>query len=458
MAALIQDGEPLPDASPQAFADILDRLVNEETVRVGGATHPRLRILGAIEARLVRADRLVLAGLEEGVWPQGAPIDPFLSRPMRQRLGLPPPERRVGLTAHDFAQAASAPDVVLVHCERRGGAPAVESRWLWRLKTLAAGAGLALPRRDDVLDWVRALDAPEPYSPIKRPEPRPPVADRPRKMAVTRVEALTRDPYSVWARDILRLYPLERPDEPVEARARGTAIHAAFEKFAETYPDAVPADAAAVFERFYIEALVGAGMPPTALTRERALAREAALWVADWERHRRAGARKIVVEAEGKLELSISGRPFTLTAKADRIEPTPDGTAHILDYKTGAAPSQKQVDTGFSPQLTLTAAILMNGGFPDLGSPAPGELTYVRVTGRRPAGEEQVRALAGGESEEAARKAMDGLVKLIARYDDPDEPYRSRVAPQFVKEHPGDYAHLARVFEWSTSGDDGEGE
>lgn len=458
MAALIQDGEPLPDASPQAFADILDRLVNEETVRVGGATHPRLRILGAIEARLVRADRLVLAGLEEGVWPQGAPIDPFLSRPMRQRLGLPPPERRIGLTAHDFAQAASAPDVVLVHCERRGGAPAVESRWLWRLKTLAAGAGLTLPRRDDVLDWVRAMDAPAPYAPIGRPAPKPPTEDRPRKMAVTRVEALTRDPYAVWARDILKLYPLERPDEPVEARARGTAIHAAFERFAELYPDAVPVEAASAFEKLYVDALVDAGMPPTALAREKALAREAAIWVADWERQRRAHVRRIVVEAEGKLELAINGRPFTLTAKADRIEPTPDGTAHILDYKTGAAPSQKQVDTGFSPQLTLTAAILMNGGFPNLGSPAPGDLTYVRVTGRRPAGEEQVRAKAGDEASAAATKALEGLSALIARYDDPDEPYRSRVAPQFVKEHPGDYAHLARVFEWSTSGDDGEGE
>ncbi len=118
LSALIEDGVVLPDAKPQAFADILNRLVNEETLRVGGATHPRLRILGAIEARLVRADRLVLAGLEEGIWPQGAPIDPFLSRPMREKLGLPPPERRVGLTAHDFAQAASAPDVILVHCER----------------------------------------------------------------------------------------------------------------------------------------------------------------------------------------------------------------------------------------------------------------------------------------------------------------------------------------------------
>ncbi|MBU4433916.1 MAG: double-strand break repair protein AddB [Alphaproteobacteria bacterium] len=456
LSALIEDGVVLPDEKPQAFADILNRLVNEETLRVGGATHPRLRILGAIEARLVRADRLVLAGLEEGIWPQGAPIDPFLSRPMREKLGLPPPERRVGLTAHDFAQAASAPDVILVHCERRGGAPAVESRWLWRLKTLAGGAGLKLPHRDDALDWARALDAPGAYAPYARPAPTPPVADRPRRMAVTRVEALTRDPYAVWARDILRLYPLERPDEPVEARARGTAIHAAFETFVEQHPGPVPADAAAIFEGLYMGELVAAGMPPTALARERALAREAAAWVADWERGRRAKAQSIVVEAEGRLTFDIDGRPFTLTAKADRIEPTRDGLAHILDYKTGAAPSKKQVETGFSPQLTLTAAILLNGGFPDLQGRKPGDLTYVRITGRKPAGLEEVR-VAAADSEQAAIEALDGLRALIRRYDDPAQPYRSRTAPQFVKEHPGDYAHLARVFEWSTSGDDGEG-
>ena len=424
LSTLIEDGVVLPDARPQAFADILDRLV--------------------------------LAGLEEGVWPQGAPIDPFLSRPMREKLGLPPPERRVGLTAHDFAQAASAPDVILVHCERRGGAPAVESRWLWRLKTLAGGAGLKLPHRDDALDWARALDAPGAYAPYPRPAPTPPVEDRPRKMAVTRVEALTRDPYAVWARDILKLYPLERPDEPVEARARGTAIHAAFEKFAEEHPGPVPANAPAIFESLYMSELVAAGMPPTALARERALAKEAAAWVADWERERRAGAEQIIVEAEGQLTLPINGNLFTLTAKADRIEPTRDGLAHILDYKTGAAPSKKQVETGFSPQLTLTAAILLNGGFKDLPDRKPGDLTYVRVTGRKPAGLEEVR-VASADSEHAAFQALDGLRTLISRYDDPAQPYRSRTAPQFVKDHPGDYAHLARVFEWSTSGDDGEG-
>lgn len=457
LSGLMSESDGSPAVSRRGFADLLARLMSGESIRSGGATHPRLRILGAIEARLTRADRLIVAGLEEGVWPQGAALDPFLSRPMREALGLPPPERRVGLAAHDFAQAACAPEVILLHSERREGAPAVKSRWLWRLETLARGACIDLPTRPEILDWARALDASPVYEPAKRPAPRPPVADRPREMAVTRVEALTRDPYAVWARDILRLYPLERPDEAVEARARGTAIHKAFERFAEAHPVDVPAEAAAIFEAMYVTALEEAGMPHEALARESALAREAALWVADLERRRRADGRTIHVELKGELEINAPGGLFKVNARADRIEISPEGYGHILDYKTGKAPSQKVVDTGFSPQLTLTAAILAFGGFPTLGRPMPGDLTYLEVTGRKPAGREETRAAAGEESEAAARTALDGLGKLVARFDDPAQPYLSRSAPQFVKTHISDYDHLARVFEWSTSGDE-EGE
>uniref|UniRef100_UPI0028127FA8 double-strand break repair protein AddB n=1 Tax=Phenylobacterium sp. TaxID=1871053 RepID=UPI0028127FA8 len=250
LGGLVRDGEALPHVTPRGFADLLRRLMEGETVRSGGATHPRLRILGAIEARLVRADRLVLAGLEEGVWPRGAPLDPFLSRPMRETLGLPSPERRIGLSAHDFAQAACAPEVILLHAERREGAPSVKSRWLWRLETLAAGADsrdrpVKIAGRPDALAWARALDAPETYSPWPRPNPKPPVADRPKGLFVTRVETLTRDPYAVWAREILGLKVLDRPDQPVDARARGTAIHAAFERFTLDFPGDLPSDGGA---------------------------------------------------------------------------------------------------------------------------------------------------------------------------------------------------------------------
>jgi ATP-dependent helicase/nuclease subunit B len=457
LTALMTESEGLPEASPSGFAQLVEALMAGATVRMGGSTHPRLRILGAIEARLIRADRLILAGLEEGVWPQGAPIDPFLSRPMRATLGLPPPERRIGLSAHDFAQAACAPEVFLLHSERREGAPAVESRWLWRLKTLARGAGVDLPQRPEALAWARALDAPGGYCPVARAAFAPPLAARPIKLAVTQVEALTRDPYAVYARNVLRLYPLERPDEPMEQRARGTAIHEAFERFAREWAGLAPQDAAPRFAALYLEELRRAGAPESALAREGALAKEAGIWIADMERRRRAEASEIIVEQSGAASFPIGRGTFTVTAKADRVELTPDGLVHVLDFKTGPEPSRKMVDAGFSPQLTLTAAIIARGGFADLGPRAPGDLVYVRITGRSPAGKEVVSLAAGTESQDGADRAFAGLQDLIARYEDPDHPYRSRTAPQFVKTYASDYDHLARVYEWSTS-DDEEGE
>ena len=459
LATLIQDSDCLPPITPEAYGELLNRLVGDETLRTGNSTHSRLKILGAIEARLTRADRLILAGLEEGVWPQGAPLDPFLSRPMREALGLPPPERRVGLAAHDFAQAACAPEVILLHTERRGGSPTVKSRWLWRLQTLALGAGIeTLPRSADALAWSRALDAPERFGPAPRPAPAPPVAARPRKLAVTRVETLTRDPYAVYARDILKLYPLDPPDQTVDARVRGTAIHSAFEDFTRAWPTDLPPNGAGIFADLYLASLRQSGMAEDALARETALAHQAAAWIMEMEAGRRADGRTLHVELKGEMTFETLAGTFTLEARADRIEIDPRGYGHILDYKTGKAPTQKEVASGFSPQLTLTAAILADGGFTALGRRAPGDLTYIEVSGRTKAGEEVERGYAEpgprqASSRDLADAALEGLKTMLAYYDDPDTPYVSRRAPQFLKGRIGDYDHLARVHEWQTSGE-----
>jgi ATP-dependent helicase/nuclease subunit B len=457
LSSMIRESDALPAATAAGFADLLDGLMARQMLRAGPPAHPRLRILGVLEARLTHADRLILGGLEEGVWPPTASADPFLSRPMRERLGLPPPERRIGLSAHDFAQAAAVSDVVLVNTGRRGGAPAVASRWLWRLRTLARGAGVVPAGRPDAIAWARALDAPLPQppaelAPASRPRPTPPVEARPRALPVTAVERWVRDPYGLYARHILRLRPLDPPDAPVEALARGTATHAAFERFAREHPDVLPDDAEARFATLLIHALAEAGMPAAALAREAALAANLGPWVARFEQERREGAR-LVVETEGGMTIDGPSGSFTLTARADRIE-VRGGHADILDFKTGAAPSRRMMEAGLSPQLTLTAAILAAGGFEPLGPLSPRELVYVRVSGGRVPGRVEDRAR--GEAAQLAAAALEGLSRRIAHFDRRETGYLSRAAMQFVGGH-GDYDHLARVWEWHVIGD-GDGD
>ncbi|MBX7248603.1 MAG: double-strand break repair protein AddB [Caulobacteraceae bacterium] len=461
LAGVIAEGAALPPVTAQAFRDLIGSLLSDETVRPGRAAHPRLRILGAIEARLVRADRLILAGLEEGVWPQGAPVDPFLSRPMRRRLGLPSPERKVGLSAHDFAQAACAPEVVLLHTARRGGQPAVPSRWLLRLNTLVTGAGRQLPSRPELLEWARRLDAadahaPSSLRPAPRPDPKPPLDARPAKLYVTQVETWVRDPYAVYARNVLGLRAMDRPDEAIDARARGTAIHAAMEGFAEAWPSLASEDRGRTFTELYLAELVKAGAPVKDLAREKPLAARAGAWIADFEMRRRRSGAHILVERE--ISLAIPDLNFTLAARADRIE-IEDGLAHVIDFKTGGAPTSKQVRQGFAAQLPLTAAMLRRGGLADGGRPEPGELLYVRVTGRNPPGKIEERGRPGEAirdqpaSEDLAEAAWVGLLARIRDYADPERGYLSRTAPEQMK-YRSDYDHLARVHEWRVVDED----
>ncbi|CAN5401796.1 double-strand break repair protein AddB [soil metagenome] len=466
MSGLIEGGASLGDVARPDLTELVQGLLADETVRTGGATHPSLRILGAIEARLVRADRMILAGLEEGVWPNAAPVDPFLSRPMREALGLPPPERRLGQTAQDFIQAACADEAILVHVERRGGQPAVKSRWLWRLEMLTRGANasdtpVVLDRPTAFADAARALDAPPPgparYA--RRPEPTPPVDKRPRTMPVTGVERWVRDPYAVYAGRILKLKKLDRPGAEAEAMARGSAIHNAIERVVLTWPDALPDGCEAEIETFIHEAMKEQGFEDHAMAREAPLARNCARWLAGWERERRSRGATLLIEQSGEMTFAAPFAPFTLTARADRIELDATGAA-VIDFKTGQTPSVKQVAQGYSPQLTLTAAILADGGFAGAPATEATELLYVKVTGRKIPGT-VVEASKTSKSQplEAAAladEALDNLKAWVARFDDEATPYASWLAPQFMGTFGGNYDHLARVWEWHVVGGEDE--
>lgn len=460
LSDLMSEGRDFPVEDDQVFVDIMRRALRSATVRTGGNTHPRLTILGAIEARMFSADRLILAGLEEGVWPQAAEIDPFLSRPMRKVLGLPSPERRTGLSAHDFVQAASQPEVWLITRQRREGEPQVRSRWLWRLETLTRGAKTSVPRDARWLDWARRMDgpianAPDTLKPASRPQPAPPVEARPLQLPVTQIEMLARDPYAVYARYVLKLRPLDRPNEPFEALRRGTAIHAVAERFARE--DTPLGEAGVEVFCMMLEAQLRAeNLSEAQLALQRPLFPLLAREYVAFEAVRREDRPRLLIERSGELKISLPRGDFTLTAKADRIEVHERGV-DILDFKTGQPPSPKAVMSGFYPQLTLTAAILKHGtfdGFEDVHrAKGLGELLYVRL------GQDAVKPRPVFDrknpmtADEMAERALTRLKTSLLKYEDPNQGYVSWRAPQFRLERGGDYDQLARLYEWQVLGD-----
>jgi ATP-dependent helicase/nuclease subunit B len=454
LAELIRESAGFSISGTHEISDILSHLINQGKVRTGGNTHPRLLILGAIEARLVKADRLILAGLEESVWPQAPALDPFLSRPMRQKLGLPTPERRTGLSAHDFVQAAAAPEVFLITRHRREGEPQVASRWLWRLQTLCDGAGLKIPTDDRYLDWARAMDAglklrPQALKPAVQPEPRPPVSVRPTQMSVTEVEVFVRDPYAIYAKRILKLRPLERPNEPVEARQRGTAIHKGLERFVT---EKVPLGEEGVHRlTAMLEAeLQNANLAPDQLALQRPLLPGMAREFVTFEQSRRINGVRYLIEESGALVLHTALGGFRLTAQADRIE-IREGSVDIIDFKTGGHATIKQVVNGFYPQLTLTGAILRQGGFAAAKPAAIGDMIYVKLS--PDAVKTTLISDKGRTSDDLAAEALDVFSRRIDQFADPEQGYKSWRAPQYRNARGGDYDHLARLYEWSVLGD-----
>jgi len=454
-----------PGLMPGQFTDyatFFTSLARERLVGCSGdAPHPRLRILGLLEARLLSVDRVVLGGLDEGVWPVRTLTDAFLNRPMRERVGLNPPERRIGQMAHDFVQALGCRDAVITRALKRDGSPTVPSRLIQRLRALSGDAHweavLVAGRRFTGL--AARLDAATPEKRLKRPAPKPDPALFPRSLSVTEIETLVRDPYSIFARHVLGLDPLEPLAAVPSVATRGSLVHDIFAEFAQAHPEGLTQRPGEALSAIAINAFgeIADTYPNLYAEWWPRYERMAAAYL-EWEAQRRPVLRRIHPEVSGRWVIPLGRESFTLRARADRIELRPDGSACIVDYKTGTPPSAKMIFSGFSPQLTLEAAMLMHGAFDGLPSvKTTPDLLYVHASGGRkpfvptpvkpPRGEE--RSVEAIVAEHATR-----LKGLVARFLTGEAAYTARPYPQYASQY-GAYDHLARVLEWSLGGEEG---
>jgi len=407
-----------------------------------------LTILGLLEARLIRADVMVLAGLNEGTWPGATDCGPWLNRPMRDVLAVKQPEAQIGQTAHDFVQAFGSAEVKLLWSRRIGDAPGTPSRWLHRLLMILETAKLTRAQSPWPL-LARKLSEPAAVTPCAKPKPMPPVALRPKRLSVTRIEKLIRDPYAIYARFILGLEPVKPVSSMPDPARRGTIFHGAVGDFLTRFPKHLPADAAAELEkdgsRHFQQIADYPGLVSFWWPRFRRIAQ----WIAEQEPLWRDGVERVAAETNGLVTFPVAGEDLTLSCRADRIDLMADGWARIVDFKTGDVPSAKEVEAGLAPQLTLQAAILAHGGFTGVNARSTGQVWYVKLSGGEPAGE--VKELAKLAVMDLAEKHFAELQKLLTKYARVQQPYFPRTIMK-KEDDPSDYDHLSRFQEWALSG------
>ncbi|MCE8526537.1 double-strand break repair protein AddB [Ruegeria pomeroyi] len=431
------------------FADLLGGLLSTGEVRDRDAPYPGIMIWGTLEARVMGADLLILGGLNEGSWPESPAPDPWLNRRMRHDAGLLLPERRIGLSAHDFQQAIGAPEVWLTRAKRSDDAETVPSRWLNRLTNLLQGlpdqgGAVALSemraRGRRWLSMAEALEEAPRSAPAPRPSPRPPLAARPRQLSVTEIKKLIRDPYAIYARHVLRLKPLDPLVQAPDALLRGIVIHEVLESFVR---DSV-LDMALLNRDTFLKRAA------TMLEELVAWPTARALWLARLDRvadafllseeARRADAGPIAFEA--RMRKQLDGLDFTLTGRADRIDRTEHGSLCLYDYKTGAPPSERQ-QAKFDRQLLIEAALAEEGGFEGI-DPAPvARAVFIGMGG-------SYKEVPAPLDAEPPVKVWAELHQLIGAYFEPDQGFTSRRMLHKDSDI-GDYDHLARFGEWDRS-------
>ncbi len=442
----------------------LNQFMSDSKIRSAYGTHPRVTILGQIEARLITADLMIMAGLNEGTWPPELPADPWMSRPMRKRFQLPPVERQTGLSAHDFVQAFNANKVIMTRAKKIDGTPSVPARWLERLSALLEATELKknfLTDKSNLGTWAHLLDQADTVTPAAKPEPRPPVSARPKTLGVTGIETLMKNPYQIYARYVLGMKPLSPVDEDVTASDRGEFIHDLLNKFINDYPLILPENSEQILLKMGEDKLSELGQMSPAWRywwpRFQNIVPAFLKHEAEW----RTGSRVWRTEIKGGHKFNFSGTDFTLTAKADRIDTTTAGAA-IIDYKTGNTPYTANVVKGKSPQLPLEALILSKGGFENRQVDADKiSLSYWTLTGKRnplditiletkTVTQKKIPVVIG----DLVHDAEEGLTKLMTAFMTEITPY-SPIIPSSNRLYDEEkaYKHLARTDEWGIEGD-----
>ena len=450
---LQREGDACGTLDCHAYRHLFHSLLQRETVeRFKINPFPGITIWNTLDARMQSPDVIIASGLNEGTWPSPTPIDPWLNRDLRRQAGLLMPERRTGLTAHDFQQSISVSKVVLTRSIRSADEPNVPSRWLIRLTNLLGGIGIEgetalrkMKRRgEELLALAKQIETPVQSVPReRRPYPKPPLKSRPKRLSVTAIQILAINPYQTYAQHVLGLRELEPLRPKSDAAIRGAAIHFIMLRFINRVKNDPNLCSRELLLSTAEDCLASLSAPTYAKR----------LWLAQLagiaddflidEFTRLTNGTPVGLEKSGWIHLP--DLDFRLTARADRIDCGFKDDLRLYDYKSGSIPSPIEIERG-NKQIPLTAIILEKGGFDGISANKKVVGAYYLKIGKTTDIKDVSRANPG-KKVDLFNQTWEEFRELIMHYQTLENGYSSRLDTRHYK-YGTAYDHLARYGEW----------
>ncbi|MBR2299793.1 MAG: PD-(D/E)XK nuclease family protein [Alphaproteobacteria bacterium] len=449
LAKILDKAEIAGDIEPYQYGAALTTLLSNQMVRKPYGSHPRLKILGPIEARFGAFDVMIAGGLNEGVWPLALNVDPFMSRPMKKDFGLPLPEKSIGVAADDLSAILNAKEVYLTRALKTQGTPQSKSRYWFRIETVLQALGLNADALSDpfyqkVALKLDGLDGKGDVQSIEPACPRPPKSARPHTFSASSLKTLMESPYDIYASRILKLKKLNPLEEISDNKDLGILIHKILEEFCKKYPQELDENATSVLRQIATSELEKNCKDDAKKAFWKASIERVVDFVLKTEKEYRQNVQRVISEVSGKIVLNCNGTDVVLKATSDRIDETKDGCYQILDYKTGTPPSKSQVMKGYFPQLPLEAMIAQSGGLEKDGKKLPARkvknLIYWGV-------QKEQQVPMGEATDELIEQTKEKITALMEAFDDEKTPYLYNPNPAHQNEF-SDYEHLARYKEW----------
>ncbi len=450
LAELLSKIDILGEIETHQYLDFFEAIIQSMVVRSKKNHHPRIKILGPMEARLNHFDRIILGGFNDGIWPTIPSADPWMSRPMKKDFGFEQPEKQIGVLALDFANLLGSQNIYITRAQNNSGTPTIKSRWQMRFETVlqALNINTKIITENSYTNLAEQLDTPQNFIKIEAPAPKPPVKARPRKLSASAFEKLLRDPYSVFAEYILKLKPLNDLDKDVDISDFGNIVHKILEDFGSIYPNSYPNNAKQILLDIGKRTFEQNDLNQEKLSFWWPKFNQMIDWIVNNEYEYRQQIKRSHSEIWGRIFIdNIPAGPFEIYTKADRIDETIDNQINIIDYKTGHARKLSEIKTGYAPQLPIEGLIASEGGFDNIKKAKIKTLMYWKLG-------DKIISL-DNDIEEILHNTKQHISEIINLFDFETTGYLSRPNPKNVPEY-SDYEHLARVKEWSIKEDGDE--